>query len=67
MEIDFSITDDIALIRMDDGKKNAMTIAGLEKINTALDEAEKDAKAVVIAGRPGSFCAGFDLATMTRG
>ena len=65
MDIDLSITDDIALITMDDGKKNAMTVDGLEKINSALDEAEGKAKAIVLAGRPGAFCAGFDLATMT--
>jgi enoyl-CoA hydratase len=65
MDVNLAITDDIALISLDDGKKNAMTVEGLQKINAALDEADQKAKAIVIAGRPGSFCAGFDLATMT--
>ena len=65
MQVDLDITDDIALLRMDDGKKNAMTVEAMTKINAALDEAEAKARAIILAGRPGSFCAGFDLATMT--
>lgn len=67
MDITLSISDDIALVTLDDGKKNAINLDGLTAINAALDEAEEKAKAIVIAGRPGSFCAGFDLATMTSG
>lgn len=67
MNIDLSVTGDIALIKMDDGKKNAVTLDSVQRLNTALDEADDKAKAIVIAGRPGSFCAGFDLATMTGG
>jgi enoyl-CoA hydratase len=36
-------------------------------IGAAFDKAEKDAKAVVLAGRPGRFCAGFDLKIMMTG
>ena len=39
MEINLSFTDEIALITMDDGKKNAITLDALKAINTALDEA----------------------------
>lgn len=66
MDISIDLQEDVALITMDDGKKNAIDLQALADLNVALDKAEADAKAVVLAGRPGSFCAGFDLATMTR-
>ncbi len=67
MDVSLDLQDQVALITMDDGKKNAITPDALAEINTAFDKAEADAGAVVLAGRPGSFCAGFDLATMTGG
>jgi enoyl-CoA hydratase len=57
----------IAVITMDDGKANALSPAMLEAIGSAFDKAEKDAKAVILAGRPGRFCAGFDLKIMMTG
>jgi enoyl-CoA hydratase len=36
-------------------------------MNSALDHAEKDAKAVLLAGRDGMFCAGFDLKEFEKG
>jgi len=67
MDVTLELSDTIALITLNDGKKNAITLDAIRNINTALDEAEADASAIVLAGRPGSFCAGFDLATMTSG
>jgi enoyl-CoA hydratase len=67
MDIEIDLQDEVALITMDDGKKNAIDLQALADLNTALDKAAADSKAVVLAGRPGSFCAGFDLATMTGG
>ena len=67
MEVALDLTDGIGCIRMDDGKKNAITRAAVSDLAEALDEAEAKADALVLAGRPGSFCAGFDLATMTGG
>ncbi|MCR9104144.1 MAG: crotonase/enoyl-CoA hydratase family protein [Gammaproteobacteria bacterium] len=64
MNVNLDITDDLALIALDDGKKNAITTEAVQAINEAMDEADKEAKAFVLAGRPGSFCAGFDMATM---
>ena len=65
MEVTLDITDGVGRIRLDDGKKNAIGLQTLADIDEALDEAEAKAGAIVLAGRPGSFCAGFDLATMT--
>lgn len=63
MKIAVEHQDGVALITLDDGKKNAINLAALEDLANALDEAES-ADAIVIAGRPGSFCAGFDIETM---
>jgi len=67
MQVDLDISDGIARIRLDDGKKNAITAAALHDLEQALAEVETKADALVLVGRPGSFCAGFDLATMTGG
>ena len=65
MKITQDIQDGIALITLDDGKKNAITLAALADLNGALDAVEASADAIVLAGRPGAFCAGFDLKVMT--
>ena len=67
MEVTVDQRGDVALITMDDGKKNAITSEAEADLNVALDDAEASAKAVVLAGRPGSFCAGFDLSIMGSG
>ena len=53
---------------MDDGKANALSPTMLAALSDALDRAEKDeARAVVVAGRPGRFSGGFDLAVLGGG
>jgi enoyl-CoA hydratase len=58
---------DVSLITMDDEKKNAITPEAISELNAALDRAEAESAAVVLAGRPGAFCAGFDLSIMGSG
>ncbi len=58
------ITDEIAVITMDDGKANAINPPMLEALNACLDQAEKEAKVVIITGREGRFSGGFDLKLM---
>jgi len=58
---------ELALIRIDDGKANALSPALFEALHGALDRAEKEAKAVVLVGRPGRFSAGFDLSVLGKG
>lgn len=55
---------DVAIVRLDDGKANALSHASIDAFNAALDGAERDAGAVVVVGRPGRFCAGFDLSVI---
>ncbi|MEZ5247528.1 MAG: crotonase/enoyl-CoA hydratase family protein [Acidimicrobiales bacterium] len=64
--VSFEIADDLAVIRIDDGKANALGHATMDGINAALDAAA-DAKAVVLFGREGKFSAGFDLTVMKEG
>lgn len=61
MSASYSIDNEIAVITMDDGRANAINPSMLDALNGALDRAEKEAKAVVITGRPERFSAGFDL------
>ena len=61
------VVDGVAVIRVDDGKANAYSHTVVEAMHRALDDAERDARAVVVLGRPGRFSAGFDLATMRSG
>lgn len=65
--VTISLAGDVALVRIDDGKVNALTPALLDGLRGALDSAEVEAGAVVLAGRPGVFCAGLDLEVMGAG
>lgn len=62
-----TIEDGVAVIRLDDGKANAVSHALLDAAHAALDQATADASAVAIVGRDGKFSAGFDLSVMTQG
>lgn len=60
--------DGISVITMDDGKVNALSPAMISSLDAALDRAEAaGAGAVVLAGRPDRFSAGFDLGVLGAG
>jgi len=63
----YELRDTVALIQLDDGKANALSHAVIDALHAALDRAETEAAAVVLAGRPGRFSAGFDLSVMRQG
>jgi enoyl-CoA hydratase len=63
----FELEGAVAVITMDDDKANALSHDMMTALNAALDRAEAEAKAVVLAGREGKFCAGFDLKVMMQG
>lgn len=60
----YSLEGTIAVLRMDDGKANALSEAMIEALVDGIARAEKDAAAAVLVGRPERFCAGFDLRVM---
>ena len=65
--VQYELSDDVAVLRIDDGKVNALGPPVIGALNVGLDRAEKESKAVLIAGRPGRFSAGFDLGVLRSG
>lgn len=61
--------EQVMVLHLDDGKANALTFGLIAAIAAAIAEAERDDEvgAVVIHGREGRFCGGFDLGVMTGG
>jgi len=59
--------DGILVLRLDHGKANAISTALARELLGALEQAEKDADAVVLLGRAGMFSGGFDLGVMQQG
>ncbi len=62
-----TIDDGVAVVRLDDGKANALSHVAIDGLHHALDVATADARAVCFVGREGKLCAGFDLSVMTSG
>ncbi|MFT5501624.1 MAG: enoyl-CoA hydratase [Woeseiaceae bacterium] len=63
----YTLQDQVATIRIDDGKRNALSPQVLAEIYQALDQAEADRAIVIITGRDDVFSAGFDLKVMKQG
>lgn len=62
--LSYTLEGNLALVRMDDGKANALSEAMIDGLLDALGRAEKEAAAIVLLGRQDRFCAGFDLRVM---
>ena len=68
MTVSFEQDGSVAVIGLDDGKANAITLDVLAGIDTGLTKArDGGASSVLLTGRPGRFSAGFDLSVMTSG
>ena len=65
--VHYELQGDVATIRIDDGKRNALSPQVLREINRAFDRAAADRATVVLTGRETVFSAGFDLKVMKRG
>lgn len=63
--VEFELDGKVAIVRIDDGKANALSPGVLTSLDAALDRAEREAGAVLLVGRPGKLSAGFDLSVMT--
>src|SRR5262245_60549012 len=63
----YTLEGTTAVVQMDDGKANALSDGMIEGVLDALARAEKEASAIVLAGRPDRFCAGFDMRVMMSG
>lgn len=62
--VHYQLADGIATIKLDDDKRNALSVEMLRQIYAALDRAEKDRAIVILTGRDEVFSAGFDLKTL---
>lgn len=65
--VQYDVEDGIATLRIDDGKRNALSPQVLQALYAALDRAETAGAAVILTGREDVFSAGFDLKVMNRG
>ncbi len=65
--VTYKLHEGVATVRIDDGKRNALSPEVLLGIYTALDKAEADDASMIITGREDVFSAGFDLKVMKRG
>ena len=65
--VHYRLDDSVATIRIDDGKRNALSPAVFSEIYDAFDQAEADNAIVIVTGRDDVFSAGFDLNVMNRG
>lgn len=65
--VQYTLDDGVALIRIDDGKRNALSPAVFRELYAAFDRAESDRAPVILTGREDVFSAGFDLKVMKGG
>ena len=64
--LQYSLEGDVATLQLNDGKANALSYEMIAALSAAIKRAESEARVAVILGRPGKFCAGFDLKVMQR-
>lgn len=57
----------VSVLVMDDGKVNAVNDRLLDALEPALEQAQAQSQAVVLAGRDGVFSGGFDLGVVAGG
>ncbi|HSM29230.1 MAG TPA: crotonase/enoyl-CoA hydratase family protein [Woeseiaceae bacterium] len=65
--VHYRLEDRVATIRIDDGKRNALSPQVLQELYEALARAQSDRAFVILTGRESVFSAGFDLKVMKRG
>ena len=63
----YTLEGTTAIVTMDDGKANALSYPMNDGLLDAYARAEREARAMVLVGRPDKFCAGFDLKVVMSG
>ncbi len=66
-KVAYELIEDTAILSFDDGKANVIGHDFMDAMNQDLDQAEKEATAVVITGRTGLLSGGFDLKEIQKG
>jgi enoyl-CoA hydratase len=65
--VTYSCVGPVSIIAMDDGKANVMSIAMLNALHAAFDEAQRDKTVAILVGRGKHFSGGFDLNVFDAG
>ena len=65
--VSYSRSGPVSTIVMDDGKANVMSLAMLNALHLAFDQAEKDKTVAILKARGKHFSGGFDLNVFTNG
>jgi enoyl-CoA hydratase len=66
--VTLELDGDVAVIRLDDGKANALTHEIIDSLRQAVDVARTETNAIALVGREGKLLsAGFDLTAMRSG
>ncbi len=65
--VQYELDRDVAILRIDDGKANALDPVVIGALRDVLTRAEKEAAAVLLTGRQGRFSAGFNLGVLRQG
>jgi len=63
-KVRYKLVDKVAVVTLDDGKANALSLEVIDGLNQCLDRAEREAAAVLLVGRDRRLSGGFDLNTM---
>lgn len=62
----YTSAENYVIIKINNGKANAISHEVIDAFNTNLTTAEQEQKPVIITGQPGIFSAGYDLKSMTK-
>jgi len=65
--VTYSRSGPVGTIVMDDGKANVMSVAMLNALHAAFDQAERDKTVVILKARGKHFSGGFDLSVFAKG
>ena len=62
--INVEVDNNVHVIRLNNGKVNAISPQVIAEVNIALDQAEQENAVVILTGQAGIFSGGYDLKTM---
>lgn len=65
--VDYQLDNGVAIIKLNNGKVNALSPELIQQLNAALDQATTDKAVVVLTGQPGILSGGYDLKVMMSG
>lgn len=64
--VHYTTADNYAIIKIANGKVNAISHEVIDELNECLNKAEQDEKVVILTGQDGILSGGYDLKVMTK-